>query len=1575
MANWFEKATDELTQYLAKEYDSPELFFIGKYFVKQDTVRFIDVRTTDYFSLNFLSNDEINSKLKGKKLWVHIHKEIPELKLGVYYQFKAKLSSRTIREKLQNPFALQIDDSFAPTEYIPIPKEFILRRYEIAANTHFANNQQLAKALNSIQREINKSPETFIFELLQNASDYPDKAKDYKVYASFKVTENYLLFCHSGAEFKVNNVHSICSINESDKSDLLDKIGFKGIGFKSVFKDCSFAFIKSGGYSFRFDSSNFVTEKPYQIIPIWTDSNQVAPEVTETTIFKNSSVSIALRPRRKERLLDYEKILNRLFTDDRILLFLPNIEDAKIITPTGFKHSKKNLHEFWIGRESIVIPEYIRLWINKEIDDNESVVPEKFYDIQNSVIQFATSRRGNQILNTERAVFYNYLPTKVNLGFDFLINGDFIPDGTREFFHNILWNDFLIEQSGALFLNWIKSIGSERDTITFKRDYIKIIPDFSKIENQIIDERNKYLITSFKKGFTKALIGDNEHQPTAFIPSESGVLECLSNILIDKTGIASLLGDDFERLTGIKQKLIHEEVGEGVEKIEALIVGNISYGIIYTTSELIENLKLPEFRLWLKTLENNYLIIKFLYNSTDTTLRGILETEDIILSEKGELLKAPDLFSQIPMEIDFLGKNKIHGQLKSLLENDGIILKLKDFDIVECLRANINNFNTFLTNEANILDFWGFVYDNWNTIKEDDEVKKSLSKFNILCKPKSQNVLNIQIVSNTYFPRELAGANEVETIIETLNLPNKHFILPKFDFTKRTNKDLRWNEIFKAAKSTNALKDVINELIIQLKDLNETLHFKVCSELFNYWKSNREKTETQLTTLQITTIQQSLKIKCGDTYFPCNQCIISEHYTGDTRLTVILPNIQLKNQVVKDYQPNSSFVSDWRNFFILIGLKELNSEQKIFNEKIDYYLRNQEELKADHFKVLKDLDNLYTANKNAEIPIVFDFITKLSKLYLQTSIDTIWAQPNDLHFPTDYKPELDLQIDIEINSQFKFLSVEYVKNGISKEFLEDLGVHHNFHFSFSTQGSYNFYPTQLITNKKYLPRIWEFITQSDASLRAFSSSNILGLVKSNSTIEVEGNCFKKPTELYSYNLSSYIEEKALIPKMNLRNFAINNSNLEILLGINQELNSLQCLALLKRNSPLKQEEVNSLKLINVLSRSQLSPDSLTGISLPNTNYSWLPKEELFVSSDSEIITKHPNNLLHSDFQPLSGKLAVKNISSSEWQLQFKIDTDTNSDEEIKRLFKLKADYIAFVIKNGAADFVGLSKQLIISIEDLTFTKCDDLFYSITYGSLNWRKDCLLCLVSNTIYFINELHSEKSEIVEYLYGIVTKYGSITKKRFYRYLFKETEKSIIEDLEKNYELPPEWKSAWIKEVEEFIQIELENTEWDEIIPDLKNILELSKSHPKEKQRLYNLVAKLKLAKSKGIHFDAADKNYNQLINGNDKFFVHSARGSFAYIHTNEILRMKNEGFKMALDFGSRSPIKVYETPEEILRLNSSHLLAYQYEKSMEDLFQFCEANSDANKHLLIIDKDNSKEKSKDIFKLLNPEDDYQ
>lgn len=188
------------------------------------------------------------------------------------------------------------------------------------------------------------------------------------------------------------------------------------------------------------------------------------------------------------------------------------------------------------------------------------------------------------------------------------------------------------------------------------------------------------------------------------------------------------------------------------------------------------------------------------------------------------------------------------------------------------------------------------------------------------------------------------------------------------------------------------------------------------------------------------------------------------------------------------------------------------------------------------------------------------------------------------------------------------------------------------------------------------------------------------------------------------------------------------------------------------------------------------------------------------------------------------------------------------------------------------------------------------------------------------------------------------------------------------------PEKPNNSFLEDINDFIS-ELEGTEWNGFVPELKNILELSVSHPKEKQKLFNLIAKIKLAKELEIHFEVANKDYNHLENGNEKYFVHSARGAFAYIHPNEILKMKEGGYKMALDFSTKSRIKIYNTAEEILQLNTSHILAYQYEKTMEELFSFCQANRDANKHLLVIDKNNSGEKSRALLKLLNIEDDYQ
>ena len=419
----------------------------------------------------------------------------------------------------------------------------------------------------------------------------------------------------------------------------------------------------------------------------------------------------------------------------------------------------------------------------------------------------------------------------------------------------------------------------------------------------------------------------------------------------------------------------------------------------------------------------------------------------------------------------------------------------------------------------------------------------------------------------------------------------------------------------------------------------------------------------------------------------------------------------------------------------MLGCKDLNSEQKIFNEKIDTLITSQDNFRGIHFAILKDIDLYYQANKKENVPVTFDFINKLGKLKLQNSSDNTWHLPSDIHLPNEFQPELNLEIDAELNTQFKFLSKGYFENTISVEFLKMLGVHSDYNFKLISPNLYQFYPSQILTNSKYLPNIWNYIIASDNNIKLFAASNALNIVKSNNTIEVAGGIFKKPTELFSKSLGSYIDDKSLIPLNDFSTFTFNNSTLEALIGINQELSIRQCLALLCRTIPPTQEQVRGLSIVNIMKRYKYSPENLNGLKLPNGSYEWFPIEELYLSTDTEIIGKQPNRLLHVDFVSLSSQLGVRTITANDGEFHFEKDINTKDDLEIKTLFKNRAEYLAFNIKNGTLEYLNLSKQILTLVNNLSFIRCDDLSNTIRHGSLVWKWDLDIKGISNNPLFL------------------------------------------------------------------------------------------------------------------------------------------------------------------------------------------------------------------------------------------------
>ena len=195
--------------------------------------------------------------------------------------------------------------------------------YKAAMDMKAGTAEQLSKLHDTLDKQLQEAGEdVFIYELLQNANDYPNGNED--VDAEFRLLRfrdggGCLLFCHTGAEFSEKNVAALCSANDQDKSDNLSAIGYKGIGFKTVFRYNNRAEVRSGRFGFAFDKK--IQEKkdgiPWRTTPSW-----VFPKVWD-----GYRVEIRLFPTDAKKLSDddgsYSQQLRALFSDERPLLFIP----------------------------------------------------------------------------------------------------------------------------------------------------------------------------------------------------------------------------------------------------------------------------------------------------------------------------------------------------------------------------------------------------------------------------------------------------------------------------------------------------------------------------------------------------------------------------------------------------------------------------------------------------------------------------------------------------------------------------------------------------------------------------------------------------------------------------------------------------------------------------------------------------------------------------------------------------------------------------------------------------------------------------------------------------------------------------------------------------------------------------------------------------------------------------------------------------------------------------------------------------------------------------------------------------
>lgn len=638
---------------------------IGYYHYNEESEVYIvdDLRKPNFDHIPYYPGDK-----EKKPIRISYPHEIRGIELNDYYLFTWKLSHRN----KYNPYEIYLDFNTQPKAINP--KWFIDTLFDDRHNDKSKNFGSATNFLDTLSKQLSAKESTFVYELLQNANDYP--VEGCCVDVEFHITDNYLLFLHTGDKFNVRNISGICGINEKEKVANKKTIGYKGIGFKTVFLNNHYVYLRTGDYSFRFDEGETPEKKvggkikrlgaPFQILPIWTKHNEVAKEVND--IFDNSGdefrVQIALRPDNKNLLHigknSYENLFREVFSDSNIILFIPNINSVSVFI-NGKKERAcfRNNEEWIVGDYENEIKDELQLLINKTIEKGNSRIPEKYKDFDYTKVSFACNHEGAMIKPVEDATLYCYLPTKASWGLPFLMNTDMIPKGDR---NDIETEVKLIDEDETNFNEELASIaGSKlflwvRDLLTSRKYHLgsvfSLVPDFKKCKREHKD------YTSFIEKFEDAF--DSCLEKETIVPVPQGIA-LVNNVILDSTGLSTsgiMSDDEFRRFTGMEDYYLPLPMLRKDKHFNSFLKRYAEEDQIFDKDSLKDLVSNEDFKEWLKDQDNNNKFLNFLLEND--YLEDYFDETIFIEEECGKLFSASDLYYNIDEELRDLSAFSSH---------------------------------------------------------------------------------------------------------------------------------------------------------------------------------------------------------------------------------------------------------------------------------------------------------------------------------------------------------------------------------------------------------------------------------------------------------------------------------------------------------------------------------------------------------------------------------------------------------------------------------------------------------------------------------------------------------------------------------------------------------------------------------------------------------------------------------------------------------------------------------------------------------------------------------------------------
>ena len=504
-------------------------------------------------------------------------------------------------------------------------------------------------AVETIKKQVSgQDPCTFLYELLQNANDEPDG--DF-VEVEFRLTNNMLVFRHTGKQFTAIDVLGICGVGDGSKADNKEAIGYKGIGFKNVFIRNSYVYIKTGDYSFSFDEKNIGDS--FMTTPKWEESDQLDSEIKNILAQDKDKfhVNIFMKPRTKKALFEeehnYQSLLHKAFDDIKQILFISHINKVSVmIEGEGtFVCSRDTNGASWVFSKkypAFILPN-LRNRINERLKEDTNRLPPKMKNKQETFASFACQTKDNSIVVNEKEthIYCGLKAEKTKWGFPFEMNTDMVPTGPRDDIESgEFWNKEWANIAGALFFEWLNDlIDDEEYNLS---SIFRLVPNFELCKEQHVSYTK--FIDNFQNGF------ENELKEKVLIPVEGEKKNILSDTILDTTGFTSseiITDEDFYKVTGYVISLPANELrgNADFEKVQKRYLEQFQkQEQIFTKENLLSLCDNTNFQKWLQKTEHNNAFLSFLI---DKEWLSDFKKKTIFLGENKNLYTADQIFFNI----------------------------------------------------------------------------------------------------------------------------------------------------------------------------------------------------------------------------------------------------------------------------------------------------------------------------------------------------------------------------------------------------------------------------------------------------------------------------------------------------------------------------------------------------------------------------------------------------------------------------------------------------------------------------------------------------------------------------------------------------------------------------------------------------------------------------------------------------------------------------------------------------------------------------------------------------------------